>query len=70
MKNKYVFKEWEIKQSDTITINQYLLSENQSIKKVYTVVGTPNYTSYITKFNLILYFAKLLKYIYIFIDRN
>ena len=35
-KNKYVFKEWEIKQSDTITINQYLLSENQSIKKFYT----------------------------------
>ena len=35
-KNKYVFKEWEIKQGDTITINQYLISENQSIKKLYT----------------------------------
>jgi hypothetical protein len=35
-KNKYHFKEWNIKKSDTISINRYLLDDNCSIKKIYT----------------------------------
>jgi hypothetical protein len=35
-KNKYHFKEWNIKKSDTISINRYLLDGNCSIKNIYT----------------------------------
>jgi hypothetical protein len=35
-KNKYYCREWDIKRSDTISINKYLISENHSIKRVYT----------------------------------